>query len=234
MSTPLSAFLPEWLSEEILGAVSALDGQVEDLFPEELALIAKAITSRQIEFATGRLLARQLMAQLGSGPAALLRHSDHSPSWPSGVIGSIAHTKGACGVAIARTGGSVLGIGIDLELDAPLEDGPLKRVLTEREQRWLNSIPDPAQRQRRAMIAFSVKEAIYKCLHPVGNAGLGFRDVELEISSGTPGIVVRPGPGLARRMPKGATLECGFAFKSGLIHTAAVLRDDSSHFRPDA
>lgn len=213
MNTPLSAFLPEWLSEEILGAVSVLDGQVEDLFPEELALIAKAITSRQIEFATGRLLARQLMAQLGSGPAALLRHSDHSRSWPSGVIGSIAHTKGACGVAIARTGGSVLGIGIDLELDAPLEDGPLKRVLTEREQRWLNSVPDPAQRQRRAMIAFSVKEAIYKMPAPPRQRGARIQGCRAGNLFRAPGNRRAPGPGAGPSDAKGGNPRVWICFQ---------------------
>ncbi len=220
----LPAFLPAWLPGEISSVVGALDARVEELYPGEAALVAKAVAQRRIEFATGRVLARKLLARLGYEPEPLLSEADRSPSWPSGVIGSIAHTKGSCGVAVVRSGHLVLGIGIDIEQDAPLDDPVSKYVLTEHEQRWLESLPDPAERARRAMVAFSAKEAIYKCLHPLGSAGLGFGDVELELSAGTPTITVRPGPELARRVPEGATLECGFGVENGFIQTAAVLK----------
>lgn len=220
----LSAYHPVWLPGEISSVVGPLDGRVEDLFPAEAVLVAKAVASRRVEFATGRVLARRLLADLGYEASPLLSNADRSPRWPTGVIGSIAHTKGLCGVAIARSSHSLLGIGIDVEQDAPLEDRVSKYVLTEREQRWLESLPDPIERARLAMVTFSAKEAIYKCLHPRGNAGLEFGDVELKITAAMSTIVVHPGPELARRVPEGASLECGFFVKSGFIQTAAVLK----------
>jgi 4'-phosphopantetheinyl transferase EntD len=74
------------------------------------------------------------------------------------------------------------------------------------------------------MVGFSAKEAIYKCMHPFGNHGLGFGDVELEILSARNTIAVHPGPKLAGRVSGSAIFECGFGVANGYIQTAAVLR----------
>lgn len=220
----LPAFLPGWLPVEILSAVSVGDARVDDLYPGERKIVERAVPSRQIEFATGRVLARMLMGRLGHEPAPLLSAADRSPSWPIGVIGSISHTNGMCGVVIARSGPTTLGIGIDVEQDRPLEERSGDYVLTEGERNWLSSHHGQTARSRLAMVAFSAKEAIYKCLHPLGNAGLRFCDVELRISPGVPTIAANPGPELARRIPDGSRLECGYGVANGFIQTAAVLR----------
>jgi 4'-phosphopantetheinyl transferase EntD len=216
-------FLPEWLPGEVLSATSEPDARVEDLYPEEAALVARAVEVRRGEFATGRLLARALLTRLGCAAAPLLSRADRSPAWPDGVIGSITHTHGLCAAAVARSGGAVLGLGIDVERAAPLEEPTARHVLTGFERQSLGSL-SAAERAQQAMIAFCVKEAIYKCLYPVGNVGLGFADVEVILPAATPAVEVRPGSQMLRRIPRGAQLECGFSLVGRFVRAAAVLR----------
>ena len=54
----------------------------EPLFPEEEALVARAISKRKLEFAKGRECARRALASFGRGKAILLSGSHREPLWP--------------------------------------------------------------------------------------------------------------------------------------------------------
>ena len=66
----------------------------------ERALIAGAVDKRRAEFATARALARQLFADHGREGAELLNDATRAPVWPEGLVGSISHTRGYCGVVV--------------------------------------------------------------------------------------------------------------------------------------
>jgi 4'-phosphopantetheinyl transferase EntD len=95
-----------------------------ELFPEEHAVIGRAIEKRRREFATGRACARAALARLGQPPVAILPGDRGSPGWPPGIVGSITHCTGYRAAAVGPAA-DVLAIGLDAEPDEPLPDGVL-------------------------------------------------------------------------------------------------------------
>ncbi len=147
------------------------------LYSEEASLIGQAAPKRRREFATGRLLARKALAQLGVEGFPLLRGEDRSPIWPDGVVGSITHCKGYCGVAVARTK-AVASLGVDVEVLEPLDPELLRVVCTDGEIARLNR-GSGLQPGILAKIIFSAKESVFKCVHTITRTFLDFPDCEI-------------------------------------------------------
>lgn len=203
---------------------------LDPLAPAEEALVGPRWSpKRRQEFTAGRHCARRALAALdGDAPLGwpgLLRAEGGAPCWPPGVVGSITHTGrdqslfAAC--AVTR---SARGLGIDAEIDAPLDAELRPRVLTTREAAALDAATsDENERGRRALLVFSAKEAFYKCQSPLTDTFLGFQDVEAELDLATGQIRVRllvdAGP-----LPAGTKAEGRFARAEGLVLTTAVLR----------
>ena len=97
------------------------------LFPEEAACIERAVAKRRREFTAGRLCARAALARVGVPPAPLLPNSDRTPRWPEGIVGSISHCDGYCGVVVARRE-RFAGLGLDAEVAAPLDPALVPRI----------------------------------------------------------------------------------------------------------
>lgn len=146
----------------------------EALFAEERAFIARAVDKRRAEFGSARLCAREALAQLGAAPVALVPSADRAPVWPAGVVGSITHTQGYCGVVVARAERHA-SLGLDAEQDRPLAPELIEMICT------------PAERARSAardaILYFAAKEAFYKCQYPLTRQYLDFLDVELELDA---------------------------------------------------
>ncbi len=170
----VSAMLGQRIEIEI--AAPALVSQ--GLYPEELQYIARAVEKRQAEFATARICARRALARLGVAPCALVPNADRSPSWPNGVVGSIAHTTDCCIVAVTNAP-EIIGIGVDIEVDAPLEPNLERMICTERERRWLDCAK-PGERGFLGKLHFSAKEAFYKCQYSITGTFLDFAQVEIK------------------------------------------------------
>jgi len=164
---------------EVHVAASTLCDGVSSLSSAERALVAGAVPNRKREFSTGRLLARQLLAELGHVDFALLRDADRLPLWPANVIGSISHKQNLCIVAIASEHAR-MGLGVDVEPDEPVKPGLERMVCRPREREWLES-PDANESGRRCRAIFSAKEAVYKAYYPRLREFWGFQDVEVEI-----------------------------------------------------
>lgn len=165
---------------------------VDALDPSESRLIDNAVEARRREFAAGRLCAHRALERLGIPSSPLLSGPDRAPLWPDNIRGSISHTHDFCGAAVARVG-DIAGIGFDVE---PAEDLPAEvwtRILTEGERVALGlSLRD--SRGIRARLAFSLKEAFYKCHRSVGGGWLDFHDVELRMAGGEfVGLTTRTG-----------------------------------------
>ncbi len=149
---------------------------VETLLAEEQALVARAVEVRRREFATGRRLARTLLAEAGWPEAPLLRDADRVPLWPEGALGCISHTREWCVVAVASCD-DVTALGVDVEPDTPLEPALWPRIATHAEREWLSRQPE-AERGRLAHGIFVVKECVYKAAFPSRRERWGFQDVE--------------------------------------------------------
>lgn len=169
--------LRERLGPQVGVACTGVDGDSGSLYPEERTHVARAIPRRQREYAAGRQAARQAMAAIGWPAAAVPSAPDRSPIWPSGLVGSIAHTRSACVALVARSS-DVAAIGIDLEDDHPLAAELWPTICTPAEQTFIHAQP----RERRGMLAtrlFAAKESVYKCQFPLTRRMLDFQDVDV-------------------------------------------------------
>lgn len=219
----MDRLLPSLFDAEVATAeVDPLVDPTEELLPEESALLGRAAPLRALEFRAGRHCAHVAMRRLGaSGP--VLRAADRSPIWPGGIVGSIAHTRKAerafCGAAAARET-SLRAIGIDVEVDQPLERKLERRILRPSETAWIETRGED-ERGFWGLLVFSAKESVYKCQYALSRTFLEFSDVE----------ILEPRDGefsarLYRNAPPfavGHIFEGRFARRHGIIATGVAL-----------
>ncbi len=193
------------------------------LFPEEEAVIARAVDKRRREFATARACARAALASLGLPPAAILPGLRGAPRWPAGVVGSMTHCAGYRACAVARDR-DVLTIGLDAEPHDALPDGVLRAVASGDEQARLAGLAIAAPGVCWDRMLFSAKECVYKAWFPLTRRWLGFLDASITIDPANGAFTARllvDGPEV-----KGAPLT-GFGGRwlvgGGLIITAIVV-----------
>jgi 4'-phosphopantetheinyl transferase EntD len=173
--------------EQILptGAASAeAFGDPPDLvlFPEEEALVARAVDKRRREFTTARACARTALAALGVAPAPILSGERGAPQWPPGIVGSITHCAGYRAAAAARAC-DVLTIGLDAEPDEVLPGGVLEAVSLTGERDRLRVLAAAAPGTCWDRLLFCAKEATYKAWFPLARRWLGFEDADITINA---------------------------------------------------
>jgi 4'-phosphopantetheinyl transferase EntD len=151
------------------------------LFPEEAALVAKAVEKRRREFATARGCARGALAALGVPPAPILRGERGAPQWPPGIVGSITHCAGYRAAVVAR-GRDALTIGVDAEPDEGLPRGVLDAVSLPGERARLRDLAAALPHTSWDRLLFSAKEAVYKAWFPLTRRWLGFDEADITIS----------------------------------------------------
>lgn len=152
---------------------------IGSLYPEEETLVRSAVSKRRAEFTAGRLGARKLLAEFGIKDFPLLMGEKREPLWPQGICGSITHTSGFCGVAVAQTD-RALGLGLDAEQIGKLEKKSWPTICTPEELSWLRSFSGKEQDLYFALI-FSAKECVYKCQFPLTRQWLDFQDVVISV-----------------------------------------------------
>jgi 4'-phosphopantetheinyl transferase EntD len=156
------------------------------LFPEEEALLARAVDKRRREFATARGCARRALADLGVAPAPIPRGERGAPQWPPGIVGSITHCAGYRAAAVARAA-DMLTIGLDAEPNEPLPDRVIGAVSMPGERARLRDLADdPAGAAAGACwdrLLFCAKETVYKAWFPLTGRWLGFEDADITIGA---------------------------------------------------
>jgi len=138
---------------------------VTTLFAEEQLAVARAVTSRRIEFATGRALLRSLIGRR----VAIAVAANRGPLLPTDVRGSLAHDREFAVAAISRDP-RITSIGIDIEPMTALEPDMCSVILR------------PDERHLDAHLAFTLKEATYKAWSALGGRMLDFHEVRLDIT----------------------------------------------------
>jgi 4'-phosphopantetheinyl transferase EntD len=171
--------------EAILPAEAAAEEAFTDLpavalFPEEEAVIAKAVDKRRREFTTARACARAALARLGLPPVPIVPGQRGAPQWPDGVVGSMTHCTGYRACAVARDR-DLLTIGLDAEPHDKLPDGVLGAVSSPEERRRLAALAAAVPGTHWDRILFSVKESVYKAWFPLTRRWLGFEDASVTI-----------------------------------------------------
>jgi enterobactin synthetase component D / holo-[acyl-carrier protein] synthase len=170
--------------ERILPGSVAVAASREDLdvelYPEEEAVVGRAVEKRRREFTTARACAREVLARLGRPPEAILSGPRGEPLWPDGIVGSITHCDGyrACAAAQAE---DLLTVGVDPEPNQPLPDGLLGDIALPQEREWLRDLGRQAPETHWDRLLFSIKESIYKAWFPLAGRWLGFEDAVVEI-----------------------------------------------------
>ena len=185
----LREMLASAMGSRIGVACVSVNGDPQNLYPEERALISQAVLHRQREFAAGRAAARQAMTQVGLSPCAVPSGPDRAPIWPLGVVGSISHTRQIC---IAATGRAeeVGAIGIDVEERKPVDQSLWPSICTSGEQTYLDSQP-VEQRGDIVTQLFSAKEAFFKWQYPATRRMLDFQDIHVTLDPKNCGFQVR-------------------------------------------
>ena len=164
-----------FLGGDVRARARPLHGPIPRLPPEEARAVERAVEKRRREFAVGRALARELLAEVGRPVVSLPRSTNRAPQWPANAWGSITHTSEVALVAVADS--RTRTFGIDLEGSEPLREDIIGYVLRPEERIRLQGENIPLL----SKIAFSAKEAFYKAQHAHTGVLLDFLDVSLEM-----------------------------------------------------
>ncbi|MBB4915242.1 4'-phosphopantetheinyl transferase family protein [Streptosporangium saharense] len=172
----IDRILPSWVA-----SAEAFDDPPEaTLFPEEEAVVARAVGKRRREFTTARHCARQALGSLGLPPVPILPGERGAPTWPGGVAGAITHCAGYRAAAVSL---EALTVGIDAEPHEPLPQGVLGAVSLEAERKELQQLDGDVHWDR---LLFSAKESVYKAWYPLALRWLDFEEAHVTFDpSGT-------------------------------------------------
>jgi 4'-phosphopantetheinyl transferase EntD len=192
----IGRILPPWVA----WAEAFDDPPDATLFPEEEALLARAVDRRRNEFTTARHCARKALALLGVAPAPILPGWRGAPQWPPAIVGSITHCAAYRAAAVARAA-SVASLGIDAEPHRPLPDGVLATIARPTEGAELRHLRLRHPETHWDRLLFCAKEAAYKAWSPLTERSLDFEEAEITIDPDhhtfTATLLV-PGPYLER------------------------------------
>jgi 4'-phosphopantetheinyl transferase EntD len=198
---PVAGVIERVLPEGDVSWAEAFDDPPEaesELFPEEEALLTKAVDKRRREFTTGRHCARRALAALGVAAGPILRGPRGEPQWPDGVAGSITHCAGYRAAAVAPAA-AIATLGIDAEPHEPLPDGVLATIARGPELAHLRDLARCHPTVAWDRLLFCGKEAVYKAWFPLARRWLGFEDAEVTIDPDGGTFTARflvPGPAL--------------------------------------
>jgi enterobactin synthetase component D / holo-[acyl-carrier protein] synthase len=150
------------------------------LFPEEEAVISRAVDKRRREFRTVRHCARRALRDLGLPAAAVLPGEHREPVWPPGVVGSLTHCTGYRAAAVAHQR-EVLTVGIDAEPHEPLPPDVAGAIALDEELVRLTKLSAADSAVCWDRVLFCAKETVYKAWFPLTRRWLGFEQASVTI-----------------------------------------------------
>jgi len=191
------------------------------LYPEEEVYIQRAVPKRKGEFTAGRLCARKALARFGITNFPILVNNDRSPIWPTGFVGSITHTDGYCGVAVARQS-VLLSLGVDVESVNQVSKEYWGHLFTPPELSYLHSLPSCKQQGIAALI-FSAKECLYKCQYLISKQWLNFLDVHVLVDHSRNEFHAIVLVDVGGKFHKGNSMTGKYAFGNGYVFTGMAI-----------
>jgi len=156
------------------------DAALAFMSESESASIVDAVPKRRREFATARALAREGFERFfGLHDFNLLNDRNRAPIWPQGIAGSLSHSSTRAWVALVdATYGS---IGIDGENRDELERSLWHLIMRDEEIAYLENLGTSIQ-ERRALVIYSAKEALYKAQFPWTQIFVDFKAVQIRLN----------------------------------------------------
>lgn len=141
----------------------------------------------------------------------------------------MTHCHGFRAAAVARSG-DVLGIGLDVEPNAPMRHvGMLQRISLPEERLHLAELLSETPEIHWERLLFSAKESIYKAWYPLTGETLGFTDARVTFTPGANTFTVRLPP--SRRYGPDARrthLDGRWRAANGFLTTALTVRDPAT------
>eukprot|EP00977_Amphora_coffeiformis_P010172 scaffold2363_cov159-Amphora_coffeaeformis.AAC.34 len=160
----------------------------ESLHPLEVDYASRIISdATQKSFVGGRLALRKAM-ECQMHDCVILKDAHGRPNIPRSFRGSISH-KGDVAVAMVAPATTeretVWAIGVDLEVRQKGRSRIGNRILTVSEQGNLGFV-DGILAEEEVLLRFSLKEALYKAMHPLICQYVGFQEAEVQpLANGT-------------------------------------------------
>nr|WP_203672868.1 MULTISPECIES: 4'-phosphopantetheinyl transferase superfamily protein [unclassified Streptomyces] len=194
------------------------------LYPEEEALVSRAVPKRRREFATVRHCARRAFGRLGIPPGPITRAEGGASRWPEGTVGSMTHCVGYRAAAVAWRR-DILALGIDAEPHEPLPGGVLEAVTVAGERAALADLAEAHPQVHWDRLLFSAKESVYKAWYPLTGRSLAFTDAALDFDPARGTFTARllvPPPALAGHGPL-TEFHGRWAARDGLAVTAVAV-----------
>jgi len=146
------------------------------LFP---ANFGRAVVKRKAEYLAGRVLAQQVLAQLGHPGFSLISGVDRAPQWPVAIAGALSHNSDTVLCAAHQISPSLQGVGIDVEsfIAADKAETLWTRIISPQEYNQLHQQAHPFS--QLLTLAFSAKESLFKTLYPLVGHYFDFLDAQL-------------------------------------------------------
>lgn len=203
IASKLACLSAEMHGELLSGCRAITCGDEFRLTPAEAAQMQGAVVDVRRASGAARVVARELLAQLGVSHADLSKNETGAPRWPQGFVGSLSHDAQHA-VAIVSKQQAVRSVGVDIEPALPLPSNLLHLVATPAERRVLDGD------LLSARLVFCIKEAVYKATFPLDGIFLEHHDIEVNLQS--PWI----------RTTTGHTLQVLAAIEPCLVALAAI------------
>jgi enterobactin synthetase component D len=186
--------------------------------------LSRAVPKRCATYLAGRACASVALYAAGhSAPVPPVTRDDHgAPVWPGGFVGSIAHTDGES-IAIVSPTDALLGVDIERVMSSSTAEQVARRIAPE----LTNNAVDGAGALDPSLamtLAFSAKETVYKCLHPLVRRFFGFEVARVVAMTDGGWVHLELTEPLHERLPTGTRLAVGWAMESGVVVTGMELR----------
>ncbi len=201
------------------------------------ASLERAATRRTSAFLAGRYCAMGALHDAGAidHHLEIPRQTGGAPRWPDGFVGSITHTD-EWALAVAAHRSRVRAIGVDCEhvILREVSDEIARSVLPEIGA--CNVVLGQHARltwDELVTVAFSAKESLFKCLHPLTHTFFDFTDASVvHVDVPARRLTLRLTCRLSTALVPGMEFEASFSIDGTIVTTLVTLGVDATHAIP--
>ena len=170
-------------------------------FPDKLS---RAVDKRRADYLAGRALLIRAFEALGLPPQPVGTGPDRAPIWPTGVTGSLSHSRTTCACIVSTQTHLRIGIDVERALSTKSEAAVRKVALTPPERALVAAHPEAADLPTQI---FCAKETLFKALYPVVQEVFGFDCAEITALPDETQIQLRLTRTLHASLPEGAVFD---------------------------
>lgn len=144
--------------------------------------IFRSVPTRRAEYLAGRIISKVALKQLNS-PILQVGTGEHrSPTWPTGIVGSISHDDEHA-ICAVRSESDAKSVGVDIEpiICESVIENIRTQIISEDEYKLI--VSSTINHQVAFTLFYSAKEALFKAIYPFVKRYLNFNSSKVvEIS----------------------------------------------------